>query len=91
MCCADMADGHVNRRNAVRYQLETGVWYVSTKHRGKAGSKTAKRLSEARGHLTQDGLCSVLHCPGCSLQGVVCCPKRSCRSGCDDTELDKAA
>lgn len=61
--------------NAVRYQLETGAQDISTKDRDKAGSETTKRLSEARGHFTQDGLSSALGCPGCSLEGVVCCPK----------------
>lgn len=43
-----MADGLVNRMDTVRYQLETGARDVSTKRRGKAGSETAERLSEAK-------------------------------------------
>ena len=34
--------------DAGRYQLETGARDVSMKHRGKAGSETAERLSEAK-------------------------------------------
>lgn len=84
MCCADTDDGHVNRTNAVRYQLETGVRDVSTILRGKAGHKNSQETVKGK-RAPHTGLVvlSTGLGPGCSLQGLVCCPKRENRGAAE--------
>lgn len=76
MHCANMADGGVSRTNAVRYQLETGVWDVSMIHRGKAGCGNSwEPVKGKRGPHPGRAVLSPGLGPGCSLQGLVCCRK----------------